>query len=294
MQKMAAVKAKLDAANASLKLIKRRNDLVTEFSIAVRNYLIMKDEAGRHSIRATWILEQVPLVEAELNERGVIETGPDALRGIKRRGRNLDDEDGEDNEAAHDRSIKKQRRDIGKRQRRKHSRDGAADDIPPSKRPRQDGPTLGSHRRAPGGADAEWAGASRESEPVVAMRLGGDELAMVGTVGRPGPRASKPDDCLLRKKSTGHAAQSLTAPQTGSARIGARQTESKMATLAPPAPGASESPHRRTQAAAPPSATALRNQQSIVPATKRKQSTRQGSRHGVVKVVRSTKVRRGR
>lgn len=85
--------SRLDAAKESLQLITRRNDLTTDFKRAARNYLIAKEDADRHSAKLRWILEQVPLVEAELRESDAAKGGPHTGRGTKRRlGHDQDDE----------------------------------------------------------------------------------------------------------------------------------------------------------------------------------------------------------
>ncbi|KAH8757881.1 hypothetical protein F5883DRAFT_428179, partial [Diaporthe sp. PMI_573] len=92
MQVMTTAKSRLEAAEEALASVKRRNNLVTVFKQAVGNYLTAKKEAKRHSIRVRWTLEQVPLIEAELNGSSVAETGPDTVRGTKRRfGRDEED-----------------------------------------------------------------------------------------------------------------------------------------------------------------------------------------------------------
>ncbi|KAJ2897317.1 hypothetical protein MKZ38_004799 [Zalerion maritima] len=150
---MSVAKSKLDAAKESLKLIKRRNDLISEFHRTTRDYQIVKSNADRRSIRLQWILDQVPLVEAELNKSKAAETASDAVRGTKRRlGR-------DHGESMQDRSTKKRRRDSGvpgsppdrnagsgpQGERLKHSRDDVVDDMPPSKRFRNGREDLGSY-----------------------------------------------------------------------------------------------------------------------------------------------------
>lgn len=235
----AEAQARLDAAETSLKIIKRRNDLVTEFCVAARDYLRTKDEAGCQNMRARWILEQVPLVEAELTERGVTETGLDAPRGMKRRRRGLDNEDcdggegGEDNEAAYDRSIKKPRQAAGtsgslrdcqtissgsQSKRRKRGHDAVAGDTPRSKRSKQSDSSL------------------------EIARPDGDKRAEAEKIdGQPSLRANKPDNGLLQEKTVGRGARFSAIPQPlrRSARIAARRKGK--AGLTPPAASPQES-----------------------------------------------------
>ena len=259
--KRAVAQARLDAAETSLKVIKRRDDLVTEFYVTARNYLTTKNEAGCQHMRVRWILKQVPLVEAELTERGVTETGLDAPRGMKRRRRGLDNEDdgdggegGEDNEAAYDRSIKKPRqaastsgslRDCqtinsgSQSKRRKRGHDAVAGDEPRSKRSKQSGSTL------------------------EVARPDGDKRAETEKIdGQPSLRANKPDNGLLQEKTVGREARFSAIPQPlrRSARIAARRKGK--AGLTPPAASAQESLPPRT--ARTRSTTALRIQSSSV------------------------------
>lgn len=53
--------------------------------MGVRGYLSAKGDATHHSAKLQWILEQVPLVEAEMNKSGITETGPNPMRGTKRK-----------------------------------------------------------------------------------------------------------------------------------------------------------------------------------------------------------------
>ncbi|GAB1312196.1 hypothetical protein MFIFM68171_02406 [Madurella fahalii] len=56
------------AAEETWKSTKRRGDLITGFIRGIRDYRITKDDVHRQGILLQWILKQVPLVEAELNE----------------------------------------------------------------------------------------------------------------------------------------------------------------------------------------------------------------------------------
>ncbi|KAH8743245.1 hypothetical protein F5883DRAFT_48465 [Diaporthe sp. PMI_573] len=311
MQMMAEAKSRLEAAGKALASAKRRGDLVTIFNQRVGKYLNTKMDAKRHSIRVQWTLEQVPLIEAELNRSSVAEAGPDTVCGTKRRfGRD------EEDEATHDRIIKKQRRDAGEpgptpgckdspgyqRAKPKRSHDDSADDGanngPPSKRlKRGGGDDLGSHSETPDGADAGSAGDSRESGTAEIGRPDDDERAVM-TIERPDPKGSKPSsDHLQQRKSTRNARQSSTTsqPLRRSARIAARQealqnvvTRSGAAKSAPRI-----SRRRMAKAPAPPSPMASQDQQSRFPATKiRKQGARGGSRRDTSKVKGTSKGRR--
>ncbi|KAK3333490.1 hypothetical protein B0T19DRAFT_127539 [Cercophora scortea] len=79
-------RSRLDAAKQSLNSIKRRNEFVTDFKVAARDYLNAKHDTDRHSAKMRWILEQVPVVEAEWKEEsGAAEESSQTPRGTKRR-----------------------------------------------------------------------------------------------------------------------------------------------------------------------------------------------------------------
>ncbi|KAH8746635.1 hypothetical protein F5883DRAFT_721544 [Diaporthe sp. PMI_573] len=153
LRMMHEAKSRCETAVEALALIKRRNDLATEFKQSVGNYLLSKRKAEQHIIRVRWALEQVSLIVVELNESSMAKISPESVRGVKR---SLERD--EDNNASHDRLIKKQRRDAGalgprsslsggpgdQRAKPKRSRDDAADDGPPSKRLERDGDDLDS------------------------------------------------------------------------------------------------------------------------------------------------------
>ncbi|KAH8747275.1 hypothetical protein F5883DRAFT_653602 [Diaporthe sp. PMI_573] len=102
--RLATAQTRLDAAKESLKSIKRRNDLTTDFSRAARNYLIVKEDADRHRAKLRWILEQVPLIEAELKESKAAVARSHTGRGTKRRLRH-----DQDDEVTNDRNPQKRR-----------------------------------------------------------------------------------------------------------------------------------------------------------------------------------------
>lgn len=219
----AEAQTRLNAAKTSLKMIKRRNNLVTKFCVAARDYLMTKNKAGCQNMRARWILEQVSLIEAELTERGVIETGFDALREMKRRRRGLDNEDGdgdeggEDNKAAYDRSIEKPRQAAStsgslrdcqiinsstQSKKRKRGHDAVIVDAPRSKRSKQSGFTL------------------------KVARLYDNKRAEAEKIdGQPSLRANKPDNGLLQEKIVGRGARFSAISQSlrRSAQIAARR-----------------------------------------------------------------------
>ncbi|GAP92495.1 putative ankyrin [Rosellinia necatrix] len=269
-----AAQSRLDTAKESQASTNRRNDLVTEFNIAVRGYLIAKDDAMSHSAILQWVLEQVPLVEAEMNESGVTETSPDPIRGTKR-------SRGPDNVDTQNQISQKRRWDTHKPNSpsdhntrsgsqggtHKRSHDDTTDDKPPSKRFRNDGQDLASRNNAPSGAKTKSAGEPQESGTSEIGRPDGDKQAVTKAKGYPSPKATKPaNDFQLQRKSTQDAPQpsATSPPLRRSARIAARQQVSKTMN----SPGAAKNSPRTTQKPAPLSSTRPQNQQSTSPPTK--------------------------
>ena len=83
-QRFSAAQSQLGAAIKSLKLIKQRNDLISEFHQKTRSSQIAKHNAERRSILLQWILQQVPLIELELNQLKMAENDSDREDGRKR------------------------------------------------------------------------------------------------------------------------------------------------------------------------------------------------------------------
>ncbi|KAB5513048.1 hypothetical protein GE09DRAFT_1232253 [Coniochaeta sp. 2T2.1] len=88
---MALKAVKLDAAKGSIESIKRRGNLISDFYDAVRNYRIAQTDTVKSNVKLRWILEQIPLVEAELKEPGAAQSGSHTGRSSKRK-RNRGDE----------------------------------------------------------------------------------------------------------------------------------------------------------------------------------------------------------
>ena len=65
---LAAAQSRLDAALTRQESVKRRNDLVEKFILSVRNHSIAQTGARRQSTLRRWVLQQLPLVEAEMKE----------------------------------------------------------------------------------------------------------------------------------------------------------------------------------------------------------------------------------
>ncbi|KAH6614516.1 hypothetical protein B0J18DRAFT_302200 [Chaetomium sp. MPI-SDFR-AT-0129] len=91
-QRLAAAHSRLVAAKEVRKTIMRRGDLITEFIRGTWDYQRAKRNLRRQHLLLQWILEQMPLIEAELNEPKVAKGGPHAGRGGKRSRLHQDDQ----------------------------------------------------------------------------------------------------------------------------------------------------------------------------------------------------------
>ena len=106
-QMLREAQSNLDVAKASLKAIQKRNDLITNFIHGTWGYKTAEKDADYYSNLTRCMLEQLPLVEAEL-EASVAAVGVSHVdRGTKRRLSCCQDDD----EPGSDRSSKLQRSD---------------------------------------------------------------------------------------------------------------------------------------------------------------------------------------
>ena len=84
----------------------KQNNLVSDFIRGTFRFINAKKDAPRHGILVQWVLDQVPLVEAELAQSEATNVNPDKpKRGSKRR-RGLDN-------GLEERSLKQQKLDDG-------------------------------------------------------------------------------------------------------------------------------------------------------------------------------------
>ncbi|KAL8354435.1 hypothetical protein RB601_004027 [Gaeumannomyces tritici] len=83
------------AAESRLEGLKRRSALIKEFKPLSKCLKAAKRDVARHRILLPWILDQIPLIEAELS-RGEAAGGLDGTRASKTIKRRLDDSDGDD------------------------------------------------------------------------------------------------------------------------------------------------------------------------------------------------------
>jgi len=84
MSMMEAGATKLNAAKRRLHQIRSRNRRVTDFIRATFDYADAKRDAARQQVRVHWVLEQIPLVEAEMAHDTVTMTEPSRTTRPKR------------------------------------------------------------------------------------------------------------------------------------------------------------------------------------------------------------------
>lgn len=85
LRMLAEAKSRLDAAQELLNYIRRRNDLIIDFIQDTWKNEIAKEDAEHHSVLVQWILEQFPLLEAELESSKATEDDYSIRRGTKRK-----------------------------------------------------------------------------------------------------------------------------------------------------------------------------------------------------------------
>ncbi|KAK4152996.1 hypothetical protein C8A00DRAFT_15747 [Chaetomidium leptoderma] len=100
--------SKYTAAKKVLKLIKRRMRFVGSFTRKAHGHYYEKDRADRQRTLAQWVLEQVPLVEAEL-AAATADNQPEEEKGARGRKRTLQDSEDDDDEEEGPRPPKKRR-----------------------------------------------------------------------------------------------------------------------------------------------------------------------------------------
>ncbi|KAF2458745.1 hypothetical protein BDY21DRAFT_362953 [Lineolata rhizophorae] len=158
--------SKYDAARSSFELIKRRNDLVGDFIRRIKDYRIAKGNADRHRNLQRWILEQLPLIVAELNEgRSRSKMPRGRKRGLERDQDDVATEDQNSTQGANDQQSSlldgiayfTQIKARSKRSRRGDT----VDEEPSSKRLKTDG--LDPRRTTSGGTDATSTGRTEKS-----------------------------------------------------------------------------------------------------------------------------------
>ncbi|RWA03794.1 hypothetical protein EKO27_g11311 [Xylaria grammica] len=264
----------LDAANESLAVIERRNGLVTNFIVEIQCWRIAQRRVERKWAQVEWILEQLPMVEAEMNECGEAETGPDSTRGT---GGGRD----QDNVGAVGRVSQKQRQNTHEPDSpsngdvrsgsqggiHKRSHDDTNDNEPPSKRLRSTRRDPASGNEPPRGAKTESAGEPQRCRASKIERPDGDKRAVRKVNGYTSSKATKSSNGAQRRnKSTQDTPQASATPLPlrRSARIAARQQASK---ATDPSDIAKSSP-RITRKTVHPSSIWQQNLQAKVPATK--------------------------
>lgn len=228
---LAEAQSRLDAAQASLKSIRRRNDLIIDFVRGTWDNETAKEDAEHHSILVQWTLEQLPLVEAEFESSKATEDGSSARRGIKRRltshpgdelrdGRNPKKQRGNDQSSC---SNVKAGSIAQAKGRSKRSRpDDAIEDERSSKGFEDGGQDSNYLHKTIGGTSATLVGRSHRSETPAATEQNddSDKLLLKHT--------NVPSNRLLR--SGIHRSPMISQQLRHSPRIAARQDPSRIIT----------------------------------------------------------------
>lgn len=229
-----AAEYRLVTAKDWLASIERRSRLVTDFGLAAREYSRVKRDMELHSFRLRWVLEQVPLVEAEMKESAVPETRH-STRGTKR-GRDQENTD------TPDRSVKKRRgnirqakscldrntrsdsqrtasqRNAPQRTASKRTRGNTADDASPVEPPAGGGLALLSHTNGP-----HRARKNPTRSKIPKTKKPDTECTKVKSKADPKSKATKSASGRpLRRTNTTKAAQSSTIPSPPPPRRSAR------------------------------------------------------------------------
>lgn len=223
---------RLDAAQASLKSIERRADLITNFVCGTWDYKTAEKDADYHSILVRWMLEQLPLVEAELKASMAAEGVSDMERSTKRRLSCCQDDDlssdrGSKPQRGNDQSLDSKSRaesnmQATKRSKRRRHGDTLDDGQRPAKRFRdgsQDSKFL--HRVSDGISGMPVGGSQQSGIPAAREQDDGDDKAVLKHIEVPKTRRLRSD--ILRSPMT---SQQLRR----SPRIAARQDPSRIVT----------------------------------------------------------------
>ncbi|KAJ8131550.1 hypothetical protein O1611_g2074 [Lasiodiplodia mahajangana] len=189
-----AAQSTLEEAKKSLAVIARRDDMIMDFNITVQEYKRAAMLAERWNRRVQWIMEQVPLVEAE---PAVLETASNSICGTKR-GRSQESTD------TQNKSIKKRRVNTDKEDPRISN---SGDNSAPNSN-KNNGAKRGLARSRTGNAN----------EPNIARRA-------VRRRERSRKVTEHPESRLLRSnsKKTARQVSATNVPLRRSARIAARQ-----------------------------------------------------------------------
>ncbi|KAL8303406.1 hypothetical protein RB594_008414 [Gaeumannomyces avenae] len=201
------------AAERRLEGLKKRSALIKEFKLSSDRLKDAKRDAARHRILLPWILDQIPLIEAELS-RSEDAGGLDGTRASKTIKRRLDDSDGDD--SPRQTSIEKRRRlsprpsnstvvldsEIQQKEPVPSIVGGIEETLPPEEQrcSRTREPPAGHSRRTRAAREAASRGLRRS--PRIAARLTSVPLAQ--TSGR-----------VLRPRQRGESAQPFGSPSGG-------------------------------------------------------------------------------
>jgi hypothetical protein len=223
---------RLDAAQASLKSIERRADLITRFVCGTWDYKTAEKDADYYSILVLWMLEQLPLVEAELKAFMAAEGESNMERSTKRRlsycqNDDLSSDRGSKPQRGSDQSLVSKSRaesnmQVIKRSKRRRHGDTIDGGQRPARRFRdgtQDSKSL--HRASDDTSGMPVGGYQQSGIPAAREQDGGDDKAVLKHIEVPRTRRLRSD--ILRP--------SITSQQLRrSPRIAARQDPFRIVT----------------------------------------------------------------
>ncbi|KAF2257131.1 hypothetical protein BU26DRAFT_546274 [Trematosphaeria pertusa] len=91
-QRLLAARSKLETTQAKYESLKRRSDCITEFIQRTEDYRITKKNAKHHDVLLRWMLQQIPLIEAELNPSNECGSDKSGRKNVLKRNRNRSEE----------------------------------------------------------------------------------------------------------------------------------------------------------------------------------------------------------
>ncbi|KAI3328348.1 hypothetical protein F4824DRAFT_483723 [Ustulina deusta] len=221
-----AAQSRLDAAKKELEIIDTRDWRISMFFTAAQEYRNMETHVERFDMRLRWISDQIPLIEAEINESRATKTSVNAIRGEKRRCAQVSTD-------TLDRKIRNQQQNtsrlsslLGNNSGSNHSRgtskrrnNSTTDHTPPLKRLR------GGPQGVTSNVITEFPKGLQGSKASKIGRSDNNNRAMLSMRRIQSPKATKPSDRLPQGSGTQDIFRPLptTPVLRRSARIRARQ-----------------------------------------------------------------------
>lgn len=224
-----AAQSRLDTAKILLSSIERRNRLIAEFKASAREYLVTTKKLKYYDHRLKWVLDQVPLVEAEMTKSSASETKTNSVHSVKKK-------DEQDTGGTQISSLEKQRLSTQKpncslntterldcQNKWKRTYDDNIGEMQSSaKRPRNSTKTPVSHN--PHHAKTELSG-ERQGSMTSMTRTDGNKRAVMESLRNVDGKLTKASNDRLPRKRSHRTPQpsQIRQPPRRSARIAARQ-----------------------------------------------------------------------